>query len=103
MFIPVFFSIVIGELFSRFDVLARKHKDPSFVRLYLTIRTTRMIDVSRCVKPWTSIDSLFLGDFKKILTAACIFFPSFDDAPHVFNDTGTFLNRRKGKETNACH
>lgn len=62
--INVFFAIVIGDLFPRFNVLDCQNKDSLFVDRGFCIWSAGVIDVSRLIPLWFAVYRVSLSYFK---------------------------------------
>ena len=92
MHVEVFRVVVVGNLFTRFDISFRKDKDPFLSYIYFAIRGARMIDESRRICTDIAINREFFIDFEKIFAGVCLYLGSCGRFSLVFNNTGTPLN-----------
>ncbi len=72
--INVFFSVVIGDLFPRFNVLDRKNKNSLFVDRGFCIWPAGVIDVSGFVPLWFAVYGVSFSYFKEVPALAGLLF-----------------------------
>lgn len=89
----IFFSVVVGDLFSRFDTTRRENEHALFMDHWFRIRLARMIDVSGFVYSWFTVDRFISVHGKQIFAATGDLFPFGNLSTDVFDDACIPRNR----------
>lgn len=101
IFIPVFFAIVIAELFAWLNVFDGRNIDATLGSVWFAVGTTGVVDIPSDVFASGAIDMTIARCLKEVSSATTIGLSGSDDFSKVFNDTFPFLDRDLGKETKS--
>lgn len=90
VFVKIFFTIVVGELFALFDIPDRIDENASAFYLWVTVGTTGMIDIACDVCTSRAVNRSARIHFKEVLATARVFLSVCEGPTNIFNDARPF-------------
>jgi len=102
VFEPVFFAVIIGELFAGRYMFYSAYEYATFGYVCFAIRSTRVVDIAGRVVTWLSIYCFVFAYLEEILAAAAIFLFFRDETAHIFDYACVFFNGFSCEELETC-
>lgn len=99
--VEVFFAVVVGQFFARFDCAFGVHEDFVALYFYFAIRAAGVVDVPRNILSGGAVDGFSVTELEKIFPANAVRFVVADDIAPVFHDEPTLGDGNVGKNTQA--
>lgn len=101
MFVKIFFSVVVGQLFARFNVAQGKNKYVAAWAIGLAVGLARVVNVARFVRRDIAVYRDLFTYFKEILPRHALLLGFAYDAACVLDNAGPFGDRGGGKQAQA--